>query len=95
VYLWVLEANAVAQCFYERLGALGLIRERQKSIDDAIRCLEKVIDASPGDASAHYHLGLCYEHQGLDGLAITELSKALELDPSDTAAAAALQELQR
>ena len=74
---------------------LGLIRERQKSIDDAIGCFEKVVEANPGDASAHYHLGLCYEHQGLEGLAITELARALELDPSDTAAASALQELQR
>ena len=53
------------------------------------------MDANPDDASAHYHLGLCYEHQGKDGLAISALSRALELDPSDTAAAAALQELQR
>jgi tetratricopeptide (TPR) repeat protein len=74
---------------------LGLIRERQKRIDDAIGCFEKVVEASRGDASAHYHLGLCYGHQGLDGLAMSSLSKALELDPSDAAAAAALQELQR
>ena len=64
-------------------------------IEAAVKCFERVVEANPGDTSAHYHLGLCYEHTGLDGLAITELSRALGLDPSDTAASSALQELQR
>jgi len=74
---------------------LGIIRERVDDVDGAIECFEKVVVANQHDASAHYHLGLGYKRQGLEGLAMSALAKALELDPSDTAAAAALQELQR
>ena len=70
-------------------------RERQDDYDRAVACFERVVEANPDDASAHYHLGLCYERNGLDALAMSALTTALQLDPSDEAAASALQELQR
>jgi Tfp pilus assembly protein PilF len=44
---------------------------------------------------ARYHLGVTYKRQGLDTLAMSALTEALKLDPSDTAAAGELQDLQR
>jgi hypothetical protein len=52
----------------------------------AISCFERVVEANPHDASAHYHLGVNYKRQGLDALAMS-VTEALKLDPSDTAAA--------
>jgi len=74
---------------------LGVILERKNDVEGAIECFERVVEANAGDASAHYHLGMLYGRQGKDCLAMSALSTALRLDPSDEAAAAALQELQR
>jgi tetratricopeptide (TPR) repeat protein len=72
-----------------------VVRVRLDDYDGAIACFEHVVEANPDDASAHYHLGLSYERQGNEALAMSALTRALQLDPSDEAAASALQELQR
>ena len=97
--------DEAAQAFEATLGAdheyviawyhLGIIRERQDDYDASIACFEHVVGVRLDDASAHYHLGLAYERQGKDALAMSALTRALQLDPSDEAAASALQELQR
>jgi len=78
-----------------RPGRHGVIRERLDDEDGAITCFERVVTANPNDASAHYHLGVNYKRKGLDALAMSALAEALKLDPSDTAAAEELQDLQR
>jgi tetratricopeptide (TPR) repeat protein len=74
---------------------LGIVRERLNDVDGATACFERVVEANPHDASAHYHLGIAYKRKGLDAMAMSELAESLRLDPSDTAAAEELQELQR
>ena len=74
---------------------LGVIRERQKNVDNAIALLREGRGGESRRRVGPLPPGPVLRAQGLDGLAISALSRALELDPSDTAAAAALQELQR
>ena len=74
---------------------LGIIRERLDDDDGAIGCFEQVVDANPGDASAHYHLGLALRAPGPRRARHDRATEALQLDPSDAAAAEELQSLQR
>jgi Flp pilus assembly protein TadD len=47
----------------------------------AIRVLSGVVAEAPGDARAHYHLGLAYAGVGLCGAASIHLEKAARLAP--------------
>jgi len=92
---WFRQTLAVDPDYVIALYHLGVIQERLSDVDGAIESFERVVRVNAGDASAHYHLGILYERKGMECLAMSELSTALELDPSDGASAEALQALQR
>jgi tetratricopeptide (TPR) repeat protein len=72
---------------------LGLSYYHLGQTGNATRAFERCLQIEDAYPAAHFQL--CYGHQGLESLAMSSLSRALELDPSDAAAAAELQELQR
>ena len=95
-----------AQAFEATLGAdheyviawyhLGIIRERQDDYDGRrSRASSTSSRRTPTTRRRTITWASRYERQGLDALAMSALTRALQLDPSDEAAASALQELQR
>ena len=56
----------------------------------AIRMLSGVVAQAPGDARAHYYLGLAYAGIGLCGAASIHLQEAMRLVPSYTRLAGGL-----
>ncbi|HEX8699217.1 MAG TPA: Sir2 family NAD-dependent protein deacetylase [Myxococcaceae bacterium] len=63
------------------LHAQGLALLRAGREHEAAACLREAISASPGDARAHYHLGIAHRLRGELDTARALLRTALELDP--------------
>lgn len=73
---------------------LGIIYERKRQWQDAIREFLQVVSENPEDASSHFHLGLAYKRLGMRDLAIGEFMAALNLDGDDSASLEQLHTLQ-
>jgi Flp pilus assembly protein TadD len=64
----------------EANGKLGFLLANAHRLGEALPLLQKVVAATPSDASAHYNLGLAYEGLGQKANATEELSQACTLD---------------
>ena len=71
------EGNAWGQI---ALGAVALFSGRN---GEAVRRLERAMELSPNDPSAHGYLGLAHAVSGDYDLAVTELDEAMRLSPRD------------
>lgn len=60
---------------------LGLIRNKQNRLDEALTALRRSLQIDADNAEAHYYLGEIYGKQGKDKEAIAEYQKAVELNP--------------
>ncbi len=72
---------------------LGYDLIQKKKIDEAIKVFEQCINAYPLYWYAYSNLGYCYMLTGNKELAIKNLEKALELNPSDKISAQRLKKL--
>ncbi len=75
---------------YRALNLLGVIRAQQGRNPEAEQLFKRVIEQKPDYASAHVDLGLLYRQMGDGDRAITELERALQLDPARQDARSAL-----
>jgi tetratricopeptide (TPR) repeat protein len=64
------------------LGLFGLACFRQSAFDDALPVYQRLVELRPNDASHRLNLGLVYLKVGQAHLAIRELGRSRELDPS-------------
>jgi tetratricopeptide (TPR) repeat protein len=60
---------------------LALLLEQRKKYKEAREQLGKVLEAEPGNAWAHYQLGVVYAAQDSERQAIAQYAKAFRLDP--------------
>ena len=77
-----------------RLQEEAINELQQQNYPAAIKLLEQATAADPNDVHAHELLGLAYHENGEDDKAIESYKVAVELDPNDTRAQQALQQLQ-
>lgn len=61
---------------------LGLLRETEGKVADAISAYQKSIKRKPGFPPSRFRLGRLYEHQGKAEDAIAEYAQAFRTDPS-------------
>jgi hypothetical protein len=61
---------------------LGLLRETEGKISQAISAYKKSIERKPGFPHSHFHLGLLYEHTNQPEDAVVEYAKAFWIDRS-------------
>ena len=61
----------------------GVDFARGGDFDRAIVAYRRALELEPGDAIAHYDLGLALERQGQFDAAITHLERAYQIDPDD------------
>lgn len=76
------QAIAVAPGFTPAMFNLAIIRARQGAVDEAISLYRDVIAVDEADARAHLNLGFLLLESGEREEGETELSRAVELDPS-------------
>jgi len=62
---------------------LGLVLQKQKKVEAAIRCYEKAIASNPNATEAYNNLGIIYIQKGMLDNAIVKLKRALDVDPND------------
>ncbi len=60
---------------------LGLIRNKQNRLEEALTALRRSLQLDANNPETHYYLGEVYGKQGKDKEAIAEYQKAVELDP--------------
>jgi tetratricopeptide (TPR) repeat protein len=77
----------------EALLLMGRVRLLQRRYADAQKFFQDALERSPEDAAAHYFLGLCFAQAGQRNLAVMNLKKALDENPSMETARKALAEL--
>jgi len=65
----------------DKLTKEGVLFAREGLWDRAIKRWEDALKASPSNASAHYNLGVAYEHEGKLQLAKQHYSTAVDLNP--------------
>ena len=70
----------------DELVHLALYAMRHDRHDEAISLLRRAIEASPGNAPAHYLLGAEHAQIGLYDRAVAEMAESVRLDPSIPAA---------
>lgn len=70
---------------------LGVLLLRMGLARDAAKELEEAVRIHPDLAIAHFNLGLAYEALGEDARALRSFQRTIELDPSDTEAAAKIR----
>ncbi len=81
-------ANQVAQALKAfpddpvMLDEMGLVLLAGRQTDDAVKVLAYALKLAPESAGAHVNLGNAYQQAGFFDKAITELNRAIELDPS-------------
>lgn len=63
----------------------GWVQYKRGSYQAAAQALEKAAEQMPDLPAVHYHLGLTYKAQGNSEKAMTELNRALQLEPDGTA----------
>ena len=68
----------------------GQINMRDGHLDDAVNALQSALKADPGNAVAHYQLGLAFDQQGNLARAESEWREAIHLKPDLTDAQRAL-----
>jgi tetratricopeptide (TPR) repeat protein len=76
---------------------LGWIYYKKDLVEQAVPLFQQSLEKDPDNALTHYHLGMAYAKIGEDSRAISELKKALTLDPKLSTAEEArrtLKELQ-
>jgi len=61
----------------------GVKQYEKGHIKQAIHEFEKTIEKDPANYKAYYYLGLCYKIDGIFGIALTFLQKAIDLNPLD------------
>ena len=61
---------------------LGWIYYKKDLVEQAVPLFEQSLEKDPDNAMTHYHLGMAFAKAGEDSKAITELKKALTLDPN-------------
>jgi tetratricopeptide (TPR) repeat protein len=76
------QAIAVAPEFTPAMFNLAIIRAGQGAVDEAISLYRDVIAVNDADARAHLNLGFLLVESGEREEGETELSRAVELDPS-------------
>ncbi len=67
----------------------------QNDYSSAVRALLPAVVAAPGDADAHYYLGLAYSGMGLDEGALNQLEEAVRLAPGEARVHASLGQAYR
>ncbi len=72
----------------------GQIQLRQNNANDAVDSLQQALKDDPGNAVAHYQLGLAFDMQENEGRAESEWREALRMRPDLTDAQRALASLQ-
>ncbi len=72
----------------------GQIQLRQNNANDAVDSLQQALKDDPGNAVAHYQLGLAFDMQQNEGRAESEWREAVRLRPDLTDAQRALASLQ-
>jgi len=77
----------------EALLLMGRIRLFQRRYADAQKFFQDTLERSPENAAAHYFLGLGFAQEGQRILAVQNLQKALDKNPSMETARKALAEL--
>jgi tetratricopeptide (TPR) repeat protein len=81
-------ANQVAQALKAfpddpvMLNEMGLVLLASRQTVDAVKVLAYALKLAPNSAGAHVNLGNAYQQAGFFDKAITELNRAIELDPS-------------
>ncbi len=74
---------------------LGVVREKQERIPEALSAFRHALKQNPVFADALYHLGTCYRLTGDLGLAATEFERALHVDPKHVPALTSLARIFR
>ena len=80
---------------YRALNLLGIVRAQQSRNDEAEDLFRRAIQRKPDFTSAHVSLGMLYIQTNRPDHAVTELQRALKLDPSRTDALSPLLSLWR
>jgi tetratricopeptide (TPR) repeat protein len=60
---------------------LGWIYYKKDLVEQAVPLFQQSLEKDPDNALTHYHLGMAFAKMGEDSKAISELKKALALDP--------------
>jgi len=74
---------------------LGSDLVKKNKINEALEAYQLNIKLYPGNPYAHYYLGLAYEKNGQNTLAVKHLKKALEMLPTWVSAKKKLEELNK
>ena len=76
------------------LLSYGRVQLAERKPSEAVESFQKVVKAEPNSANGYYYLGLAQKAAGLPVLAKGSFSRALELSPEMSSAAAALANLE-
>jgi len=76
------KATLLAPDSADMLDTLGWVQYRQGAYREAERALTRAVERAPGQATAHYHLGMTYHRLGKKTEALYSLRRASQLDPA-------------
>lgn len=76
------------------LDSVGWVQYKQGNYDDSVKNLTRAISLAPNEAEIHYHLARAYQKKERNKEAVSELQRALRLDPLLEPAASTLKEIQ-